>query len=187
MSTDQSLHIKHITVLFTDISGSTELYHKYGDIRAYKVVRDHFKILFKAVESHGGVVVKTIGDAVMATFINSHDTLSAALMAMEQFPFTDASRELLINVKLGIHSGSCIAVNLNNRIDYFGTTINVASRIQELSENGELTISDEIINRPESKRIISGYVNKVIKKSVQIKGIDNPIKIYKIKLPEKTL
>ena len=65
---DQGLKILSLTFLFTDLKGSTELYERVGDLVAYDLVRAHFRILHQIVASEGGAVVKTIGDAVMATF-----------------------------------------------------------------------------------------------------------------------
>src|SRR5689334_1773166 len=68
LDVDQRLKITSLTFLFTDLKGSTQLYDEVGDLVAYDVVRAHFQLLNEIVASETGAVVKTIGDAVMATF-----------------------------------------------------------------------------------------------------------------------
>jgi class 3 adenylate cyclase len=182
LAADQSLNIKQLAILFTDIKGSTEIYKKYGDVRAYSAVRHHFDILFESVEKCGGVVVKTIGDSVMATFVHGQDGLSAALEAMKKFPFIDSIEELALNVKFGLHTGPCIAVNLNDWMDVFGSTVNMAARIQGTAKEGELVISEDVFKFRECKEVIAKYVKQVGKRTVKLKGIDEGITVYTIKL-----
>ena len=79
LDVDQGLKITSLTFLFTDLKGSTELYERVGDIVAYDLVREHFRVLNEIVASEAGAVVKTIGDAVMATFPSPDRALAAAL------------------------------------------------------------------------------------------------------------
>ena len=79
----QGLKIVSITFLFTDLKGSTELYARVGDLVAYELVRKHFHLLNAIVAAEGGAVVKTIGDAVMATFPTPDRALAAALRMRE--------------------------------------------------------------------------------------------------------
>src|SRR6266404_1693429 len=79
LDVDQGLKITSLTFLFTDLKGSTELYDRVGDIVAYDLVREHFRVLNEIVASEAGAVVKTIGDAVMATFPTPERALAAAL------------------------------------------------------------------------------------------------------------
>jgi class 3 adenylate cyclase len=184
LAADQSLNIKQLAVLFTDITSSTEIYQKYGDVRAYNAVNAHYNILFECIEQYGGAVVKTIGDAVMATFVHTQDGLFAALEAMKRFPYMDEAKEINISVKFGLHAGPCIAVNLNDQMDIFGSTVNIASRIQKTAKDGEMVISEEVFKYRECKETIAKYVKQVGKRTVQLKGIDQGIIVYSIN-PEK--
>src|SRR5581483_1261396 len=113
LSSDGSLHIHNVALLFTDIKGSTHLYEALGDVSAYKAVSLHFKLLFENVSQNHGVIIKTIGDAVMASFTQPEHAMSAALDAQKAFkefrPLYPESEETIV-VKMGIHHGSCIAV-----------------------------------------------------------------------------
>jgi hypothetical protein len=74
----QRLKITSLTFLFTDLKGSTELYDRVGDLVAYDMVNAHFRALQEIVAAQGGAVVKTIGDAVMATFPTPDRAVAAA-------------------------------------------------------------------------------------------------------------
>ena len=115
--------------LFTDLKGSTELYERVGDLVAYDLVRAHFRVLHEIVAAESGAVVKTIGDAVMATFPTPDRAMAAALKMREALK--NLKGDLLL--KIGIHEGPCLAVSLNDRQDYFGRTVNIAARVQGLA------------------------------------------------------
>ena len=118
---DQRLKITSLTFLFTDLKGSTELYERVGDLVAFDLVRAHFRVLNDIVAGEAGAVVKTSGDAVMATFPTPDRAVAAALRmreAMRDFKDARAGEGLLL--KIGIHEGPCLAVVLDNRQDYFG-------------------------------------------------------------------
>ena len=106
LDVDQRLKITSLTFLFTDLKGSTELYERVGDLVAFDLVREHFRTLNEIVAAEGGAVVKTIGDAVMATFLTPDHALAAALRmreAMRKLNDTHGREDLLL--KIGIHEG----------------------------------------------------------------------------------
>ena len=127
LDVDQRLKITSLTFLFTDLKGSTALYERVGDIIAYDIVRQHFHVLHEVVAAEAGAVVKTIGDAVMATFPTPDRAISAALrMRKAMTRINDERRNEDLLLKIGIHEGPCLAVTMNNIQDYFGQTVNVA-------------------------------------------------------------
>src|SRR5207244_3939293 len=77
LDVDQRLKITSLTFLFTDLKGSTELYERVGDLVAYDIVRQHFRLLHEIIASESGAVVKTIGDAVMEQFATPHRASAA--------------------------------------------------------------------------------------------------------------
>src|SRR6202043_2619322 len=116
---DQRLKITSLTFLFTDLKGSTALYERVGDLVAYDLVRQHFHVLTEIVAAEAGAIVKTIGDAVMATFPTPDRALAAALRMRDAMSRINAERkneDLLL--KIGIHEGPCLAVVLNDSQDY---------------------------------------------------------------------
>ena len=159
-----------LTVLFTDLKGSTKLYRDIGDAPAFGRVMQHFDVLRGCIAEHDGAIVKTIGDAVMAVFRRPADAIKAITKAQKLLANpTDNSLPLLL--KVGVHTGHAIAVTLNERLDYFGGTINMAARLEGLSCGEDIVISSSVYADPE--------VNALIEKefsaeqfTMQLKGFD---------------
>lgn len=178
---DQRLKITSLTFLFTDLKGSTALYERVGDLVAFDLVRAHFHALLEIISSEKGAVVKTIGDAVMATFIRPEHALSAALRMRSAMAVLNTQRgtEDLV-VKIGIHEGPCLAVMLNERQDYFGQTVNIAARVQSLSTSQEIHITGPIIDAPAVATILEREAIKPIQKQAALRGIADKIVVYEI-------
>ena len=134
--------VSQVALLFSDLQGSTALYERVGDAKAYNMVREHFALLASIVRDHDGAVVKTIGDAVMASFGDPAQAVKAALAMQARI----ADHELVL--KLGIHAGPSVVVNLNDRLDYFGSTVNMAARLQGQSEGGDIVLSRAVADDP---------------------------------------
>ena len=171
---DQRLKITNLTFLFTDLKGSTGLYEDVGDLAAYEIVRTHFRLLGEIVASEGGAVVKTIGDAVMATFITPGRAMRAALRmrdAITEF------REGLI-VKIGIHEGACLAVMLNERQDYFGQAVNIAARVQGLATTRSIFATERIVQDPEASRLLA--TSHLLPSRQALRGVSDEMMVYEI-------
>src|SRR5208283_4862139 len=100
---DQRLKITSLTFLFTDLKGSTALYERVGDLVAFDLVRAHFHALLEIIAAEKGAVVKTIGDAVMATFVQPDHAVVAGLRmraAMDKLNAERGKSDLI--VKIGI-------------------------------------------------------------------------------------
>ena len=133
--------IGRVTLLFSDLRGSTALYEAVGDAAAYHLVRGHFAYLAAIVREHDGAVMKTIGDAVMAAFHDPLQALRAALAMQDRVRSFNEAATAPIVLKLGLHEGPCIAVTLNDRLDYFGQAVNLAARLQGESRGGDIVLS----------------------------------------------
>jgi class 3 adenylate cyclase len=181
LSVDQRLKITSLTFLFTDLKGSTALYERVGDLAAFDLVRAHFRALLEIISSEKGAVVKTIGDAVMATFIRPEHAIVAGLRmraAMDALNLERGTQDLV--VKIGIHEGPCLAVMLNERQDYFGQTVNIASRVQSLSTSQEIHITGPIIDVPAVAAILRREAITPIQKQAALRGIADKIVVYEI-------
>src|SRR5712672_2548852 len=181
LNIDQRLKITSLTFLFTDLKGSTALYERVGDLAAFDLVRAHFHALLEIISSEKGAVVKTIGDAVMATFIRPEHALVAGLRmraAMDVLNAKRGTRDLV--VKIGIHEGPCLAVMLNERQDYFGQTVNIAARVQSLSTSQEIHITGPVIDAPAVAEILERQAIKPIQKQAALRGIADKIVVYEI-------
>jgi class 3 adenylate cyclase len=181
LNVDQRLKITSLTFLFTDLKGSTALYERVGDLVAFDLVRAHFHALLEIIAAEKGAVVKTIGDAVMATFIRPEHALQAGLRmrsAMKELNKSRGTEDLI--VKIGLHEGPCLAVMLNERQDYFGQTVNVAARVQSLSTNQEIHLTQPVIGAPEVAAIIEREAIKPIRKEAALRGIADKMVVYEI-------
>ena len=178
---DQRLKITSLTFLFTDIKGSTELYEQVGDLAAFEMVREHFRVLTDIVAAEAGAVVKTNGDAVMATFPTPDRAVAAALRMREAMRDLNAQRgreDLLL--KIGIHEGPCLAVVLNDRQDYFGQTVNIASRVQGLAMSRSIFATGAVVQHPKTSDLLSA--SGLIPQPQQrlLRGIPSEFAVYEI-------
>ncbi len=178
---DQRLKITSLTFLFTDLRGSTELYERVGDLAAFDLVREHFGILEEIVAAEAGAVVKTIGDAVMATFPTPDRAVAAALRmrdAMQRLNEERGGEDLLL--KIGIHEGPCIAVSLNQHQDYFGQTVNIASRVQHLATAREIFATTAVLGNARASDLLAERGLKPSPHNASLRGIAKEIVIFTI-------
>ncbi|SFJ49958.1 adenylate/guanylate cyclase domain-containing protein [Bradyrhizobium sp. cf659] len=181
LSVDQRLQITSLTFLFTDLKGSTALYERVGDLAAFDLVRAHFHALLEIISSEKGAVVKTIGDAVMATFVRPEHAIVAGLRmraAMDELNKQRGTADLI--VKIGIHEGPCLAVMLNERQDYFGQTVNIAARVQSLSTAQEMHITGPVLDAPAVAQVLEQRAIKPIQKQAALRGIADKMVVYEI-------
>jgi class 3 adenylate cyclase len=181
LDADQRLKITSLAFLFTDLKGSTELYERVGDLAAFDLVRQHFHVLHDIVASETGAVVKTIGDAVMATFPTADRALAAALRMREAMVDINKQRgneDLLL--KIGIHEGPCLAVTLNDRQDYFGQTVNMAARVQGLASSRAIFATKPVVEDTRSSQILEKNGLKPHVQRAALRGIADETMVYEI-------
>jgi class 3 adenylate cyclase len=173
--------VKNVTILFTDLKSSTQLYNQIGDLNAFALVREHYGVLNKAILNQHGAIVKTIGDAIMATFTQPEAAVGAGLeMLRELHRLNQASQRGDLVLKIGIHSGAAISVTLNERIDYFGQTVNIASRVQSVAGGDEIYLTDDIYTSSGVPELLEQHHCLVEPMQIELKGIDQPVKVYKL-------
>jgi class 3 adenylate cyclase len=181
LDADQRLKITSLTFLFTDLKGSTALYNRVGDLVAFDLVRAHFQVLNEIVAAEAGAVVKTIGDAVMATFATPDRAMAAALRmrrAMRAFNAEHGEEDLLL--KIGIHEGPCLAVVLNDRQDYFGQTVNIAARVQGLADSQAICTTRSVVDHPGTARLLAESGAAPARRERLLRGIPDTFAIYEI-------
>jgi class 3 adenylate cyclase len=147
LAPDVRIGTRSVALLFTDLSGSTAMYQAVGDAKAYALVRDHFRLLGDVIGEHGGVVVKTIGDAVMASFHAPGDAFEAALEMRTAFDGWIAGQGVdpVPRLNVGLHVGPALAVHSDAAgLDWFGSTVNLAARAQGAARGGELVMTAEV-------------------------------------------
>ena len=174
------LELKSVTVLFTDLKGSTAIYERVGDIRAYELVRRHFAALRAIAAAEGGAIVKTIGDAVMASFADPADAVRAALRMQD-----DIARlgEGELSLKIGLHTGPCIAVELNDRLDYFGRTVNIASRVEGIAGAGEIVCTEAVYDTRGVPEAVAKQGYLAARETVPLRGIAGDMGVIRLTPP----
>jgi class 3 adenylate cyclase len=177
----QRLKILSLTFLFSDLKGSTELYERVGDLVAFDLVNEHFRLLQEIIASERGAVVKTIGDAVMATFETPDRAIAAAIRMREAMSDLGSERHhQSLLLKMGIHEGSCLAVTLNERQDYFGQTVNIASRVQGLAASRAIVVTEQVVDNVQASALLetNGLTPSV--RRVLLSGIADEMSVYEI-------
>ncbi len=176
------LKVASCAILFSDLTGSTALYTVAGDAAAFRLVDDHFDVLRKVIDEHGGAVVKTMGDAVMASFIEPLACVRAAIACLHAFETfrVDAENGELTGIKIGLFAGPCYVITANDAIDYFGQTVNCASRIQHCAESGEIVFEADVFERlSEADR---GKLRLVERFQTHVKGVEHALELVRTKL-----
>ena len=187
LSPQETFSIRNLAVIFTDIKGSTEMYERLGDSKAFYLVKEHFKIMEDVVRRNDGGIVKTIGDAVMAVFRRPDQAIDAAREMIDRFDafnLENRTKDQIV-IKVGVHAGPCIAVTLNERIDYFGTSVNTAARIQGLSDGRDVMVSERFFRESGAARTLkeAGWTWESF--TTSLKGLRGAQEVYKlVKAPE---
>ncbi len=174
--------IKNLALLFTDLKGSTEMYERVGDATAYGIVRDHFAWLTELIAARGGAVVKTIGDAVMAVFPSGEGALEAAFDMQERID--ELSRRLAprkpVVLKIGVHQGASIAINAGGHLDYFGTMVNIAARVQNESVGGDIVITKTVASDPACAGVLARRAAAAEHFTIPLKGLTGQFDLWRL-------
>ena len=171
--------IGHMAIVFSDLQSSTKLYEALGDANAYRLVRDHFAFLSERVQAHDGFIVKTVGDAVMAAFYDPADAVRAVLAIQDGVAdFNRGRGDAGIVLKLGLHVGPCIAVTVGDVLDYFGSAVNTASRLEHQCRGGEAIVSQAVLAEPEARDALAGRT--VTEDSAVLRGLNEPVRFVRV-------
>lgn len=183
----EQISVGTLTVLFTDLKNSTRMYREIGDATAFGQVMNHFDVLKQVITDEDGALVKTIGDAVMAVFRCPVGALRAMLHAQVRLTSPPSGMQPL-SLKAGLHTGPCIAVTLNDRLDYFGSTVNLAARLEGQSTGDDVVISNAVYSDPEVRELL-GDVAKGLSATrfeIPLKGFDEEFELWRVtKVPDR--
>jgi len=167
-------YTKKITVMFTDIKGSTSVYDTRGDIDGRMMVHRHNEIVLPVIEQHNGVLIKTIGDATMSVYDIPDDAVRAAMAI--QLRLKDYNRDKgekeQIHVRVGLNYGSGIV----EKTDVFGDVVNVASRVEALADANEIFLTEDLYREVKSS---DEFIFR-FEKAVEVKGKKEPLKVYRL-------
>jgi class 3 adenylate cyclase len=168
------INVGQMAVLFTDLRNSTRLYREIGDAVAFGAVMNHFDVLREEIAREGGAIVKTLGDAIMAVFPRPAPALRAIMKAQAALASPPEGTRPFI-LKAGLHAGPCIAVTLDGRLDYFGSNVNIAARLEPLSTGTDCVITSDVRNDPEVVALLEDTASGLAAETheAQLKGFDN--------------
>ncbi|AGH95112.1 adenylate/guanylate cyclase domain-containing protein [Pseudobdellovibrio exovorus] len=140
------LYLGQQVLLFTDIVGSTPLYKDLGDAKAFEAVRRHYEKIERLVLEDKGVLVKFIGDAVMAAYLDLADAVRSSVRIQKEFSDSDEP----IKIRVSLNHGPVLCANLNVGLDYFGATVNTAAKIQKWGGAHQIVMTQEIWEQTKS-------------------------------------
>ena len=180
---DLSLKVSRVALFFSDLTGSTQLYSDVGDAAALRLVQDHFDVVVKLVERHGGTLVKTIGDAVMAVFSDELDGMAASRAILLAWgPFANGHpHRAMTHIKLGLYAGPSYLVTANGVLDYFGQTVNIAARLQAQAGSGELVVEATLAELAVTSGLLPESAIRERYRAT-LKGVDQPFDAVRIAL-----
>ncbi len=164
---------KRVTIMFTDLKGSTSIAAKEGDLSSRLLIKQHNDIVFPTIAASNGVLVKTMGDGTLSYFESAQDGIRAAtriLAACDAFNVREKPKTPIL-MRIGLHTGDCIV----EKNDVFGDVVNVASRFETTANPGEAYFSEDTYNALTDKSEI--YCRFV--KTAMMKGRDEPFRVYK--------
>lgn len=175
----EQISVGTLTVLFTDLRDSTRLYREIGDATAFGRVMTHFDVLRKSITERDGAIVKTIGDAVMAVFRSAADGVSAMLEAQQSLA-NPSEGVMPLRLKAGLHTGPCIAVTLNDRLDYFGSTVNMAARLEALSTGSDVIISRSVYEDRKVRELLESQGLTATEFEAMLKGFEDEAQLWRV-------
>ncbi|MCX8000650.1 MAG: DUF5939 domain-containing protein, partial [Leptospiraceae bacterium] len=183
ISPKEILNISSVAVLFTSIEGSTQLYELLGELRALELVREHFHLINEAVQANNGIMLKTIGDCTLSSFVNVNFAVHSMFKIIEKFKILNMPKTFneQIHLKMGVYEGPVILLNMNDKIDYFGTTVNKAVRLSLIASGEEMCMTEDLFQRSEIQEILKIYgVRRVRRSKHVLKGLSENHSIIKI-------
>ena len=159
-----------VTILFTDVEGSTALTDRLGDAAARELLREQERITREALKAHGGSEVKTMGDGFMASFTSATKALECAIALQRAFAERESDEPL--SVRIGLNAGEPIAED----DDLFGASVNRAARIAALAHGGEILVANVVRELTESKEFMFGDRGETA-----LRGFDDPVRLFEVR------
>ena len=176
------LPIEDTYLMMIDLENTTEMFEKLGIEESYNTVTNYFNFTYNVVNKHKGFPNKKIGDKMIFTFNNSESALEAAIEIRSSFDMVNEDLKLKRNIypKTTIHHGPCLLVVHNDRFDYFGTTLNILTRLHALIEQGnEIFLSQEVIKEKTIDNVLKTHnITAMERMETSIKGLTGRYNVY---------
>ncbi len=171
-----------LTIMFTDIQGFTALTENKGENYVHMLHEAHDKILVDTIEQDGdGIVIKFIGDSIMAVFAEPTAAVRKALLIQERLSLFNSQNPGIdtIMVRIGLHMGQTVIEN-KIQTDLFGRHVNKASRIESLASGGHIYLSYPVFDSVKGWLMDIPNAESRLHGSYYLKGIEKPEEIYEI-------
>ena len=165
-----------MTILFTDVEGSTALTQRLGDAKAREVLRAHERIVREALQSHSGSEIKHTGDGIMASFPSATWAVESAIAMQKAFAEYNETADEPISMCIGLNAGEPIA----EEKDLFGTAVNLAARIAAQAAGGEILASDVVRQLVAGKGFLFADRGQVA-----LRGFEDPVRLYEVRWREE--
>jgi class 3 adenylate cyclase/pimeloyl-ACP methyl ester carboxylesterase len=166
-----------VTILFTDVEGSTSLTERLGDSKAWEVLQDYERIVREALKAHGGSEVKELGDGFMASFSSVTRAVECAIAMQRALAAYGETAEEPIRVRVGLNAGEPIA----EEHDLFGTAVIMAARIAATAKGGEILVSNVVRELAEGKGFLFSD-----RGAVELRGFEEPLRLHEVRWRERT-
>lgn len=144
--------VARVTLLVTALDQAERLYREYGDAQAFTLVHEHFRLLESRIRQESGALVKTVGDGLVATFVETTAAVRAALDLQRVLCTHEKTRQLRLRV--AVHHGPAMVTTLNDHLDYFGTTVHRAMELLNLASSGHLVLSQTVAADPQVNELL---------------------------------
>ena len=162
-----------VTILFTDMEGSTALTQRLGDAAAQKVVRAHNHIVREALTAHGGTEIKHTGDGLMVSFPSATRAVECAIAIQQQLAaYTEKHPDVSLRVRVGLNAGEPVA----EHGDYFGTSVQLAARICQMAEPGQILVSGVVRDLTAGKRFLFADHGETVPR-----GFEDSVHLYEVR------
>ncbi len=170
-----------VTILFTDMASSTTLADRFGDAAAQEVRRAHNEIVRTALSANGGSEIKHTGDGIMASFPTASAALDCAIAIQRGVAVhKDEHPDSPLGVYVGLNAGEPIAEDdPDGRVDLFGTSINLAARICDHAEAGQIVAADVVRQLTAGKDFLFADLGET-----ELRGFEDPIKLWELRWKE---
>jgi class 3 adenylate cyclase/pimeloyl-ACP methyl ester carboxylesterase len=162
-----------VTVMFTDIEGSTLLTQRRGDETAQRLLREHNETVRGALDSYHGKEIKHTGDGIMASFFSASRAIGCALQIQKMFEARNtANPEDAVKIRIGLNAGEPITEGK----DLFGTSVQLARRLCDRAQPGRVLVSDVV------RQLVAGKGFEFEHHGAEsLKGFDEPVLLYEVR------
>ena len=161
-----------VTILFTDMEGSTTLTQRLGDAKAQEVLRTHNTIVRDALKARHGSEIKHTGDGIMASFASASRALECAIAMQTAFAEHNESAGEPIRVRIGLNAGEPIA----EEKDLFGTAVIIAARIAAQAAGGEILVANVVRELAAGKGFLFADRGETA-----LRGFEDPVRLYQVR------